>query len=424
LARFPLYYGWVVVAVAFVTIGIGVNARTAFSLLFPPILREFGWERGVTAAAFSVGFIASIFISPFVGALMDRFGPRLVIPAGALLVSAGLALATLATAPLHLYLTLGVLVVGSSVLLSYIGHSFFLPFWFVRRRGLAIGLAFSGVGVGSITIFPWLQSIIDGSGWREACWAMAVLLVVVLVPLNFLLQRRRPEDLGLLPDGGPIAGGAEAGPAALDHIVDPAWAAREWTVWLAMRTAPFWWLFAGYAFGLYAWYSVQVHQTKVLIDAGFPAEKAAYALGFVGLSGILGQIGIGHFSDRVGREWAWTISALGFALCYLLPWLMYLMVGSQGLLGYGIATVYGAMPAELFQGKGYGAIFGMFGVAAGIGAGSGPWLTGLIHDLTGGYRLAFSIAIAMSLASIICVWMAAPRKVRLVAGQAERRGRR
>ena len=128
LARLPVYYGWIVVAVAFVTMAIGVNTRTSFSLLFPAILAEFGWERGVTAGAFSIGFVASMLISPFVGALMDRFGPRFVIPAGVVLVSSGLALATLATRPLHLYLTLGVLVVGASVLLSYIGHSFFLPF--------------------------------------------------------------------------------------------------------------------------------------------------------------------------------------------------------------------------------------------------------------------------------------------------------
>jgi MFS family permease len=318
------------------------------------------------------------------------------------------------------------------VLLSYIGHSFFLPFWFVRRRGLAIGLAFSGVGVGSIFLFPWLQGIIAASGWRQACWAMATLLVVVLVPLNFLLQRRRPEDLGLAPDGDGSRGEEGAGQAMPDNIVDRAWAEREWTLWLAMRTGRFWWLFAGYAAGLYGWYAVQVHQTKYLIDSGFAGDEAAFALGFVGLTGIVGQIGIGHFSDRIGREWAWTISSLGFALCYVLlmllrnhpaPWLVYLMVASQGLLGYGMATVYGAIPAELFQGKGYGAIFGMLGVAAGIGAGIGPWLTGLIHDLMGDYRLAFSLAMTLNLASIVCVWQAAPRKVRLVAGQAARRMR-
>ena len=148
--RLPIYYGWVVVAVVFVTMGVGVNARTAFSLLFPPILAEFGWERGVTAGAFSFGFLVSAALSPSLGRLMDRRGPRVVIELGVLLIGAGLLLATLVTRPWHLYATLGVMVGGGSVCLGYTGQSLFLPNWFVRRRGLAMSLAFSGVGVGSI----------------------------------------------------------------------------------------------------------------------------------------------------------------------------------------------------------------------------------------------------------------------------------
>ena len=102
--RLPFFYGWVIVAVAFVTMGVGVNARTAFSLLFPPILDEFGWERGVTAGAFSFGFLVSAALSPSLGRLMDRRGPRVVMEMGVGLVAAGLMLATLVRAPWHLYL--------------------------------------------------------------------------------------------------------------------------------------------------------------------------------------------------------------------------------------------------------------------------------------------------------------------------------
>ena len=96
--RLPFFYGWIVVTVAFVTMGIGVNARTSFSLLYPPILAEFGWDRGETAAAFSIGFLVSSLYAPFIGWLMDRLGPRLVIPLGVVLVSAGMLLATPLTA--------------------------------------------------------------------------------------------------------------------------------------------------------------------------------------------------------------------------------------------------------------------------------------------------------------------------------------
>jgi MFS family permease len=378
LARLPFFYGWVVVAVAFVTMGIGVNARTAFSLLFPPILEEFHWERGVTAAAFSIGFFSSILISPYTGRLVDRFGPRLVIPAASVIVAAGLALATAVTQPWHLYLTLGVMVVGASVLLSYIGHSLFVPLWFVRRRGLAVGIAFSGVGVGSVLLFPWVQTLINAAGWRQACWTLAILMVAILVPLNFLLQRHKPQDLGLEPDGDARPAADGSGRQPVDTIVDREWTAIDWTVRRAMRTARFWWLVAGFSTGLYSWYAIQVHQTRYLTENGFSSEIAAFALGLVGLTGIAGQIGLGALSDRIGREWAWTLSGLGYVACYVLlllikiepsPLLMYLMVAAQGALGYGLASVYGAIPAEMFQGRHYGSIFGVLAGASIIGGG-------------------------------------------------------
>ncbi len=427
--RLPFFYGWLVVAVAFVTMAIGVNARTAFSLLFPPILDEFGWERGVTAGAFSLGFLVSTFVSPFLGRLMDRFGPRVVIPVAVVAVAFGLVLATQATAPWHLYVTLGALVVGGTVSLGYTGHALFLPLWFVKRRGLATGLAFSGVGVGSILIFPWLQGLIGRAGWREACWAMAVLLVVTLVPLNLLLQRRRPQDLGLLPDGGSAPGGSRQAGGQADNVVDAAWVAVDWTLGRAVRTSRFWWIFAAFLFGLYAWYAVQVHQTKYLTEIGFKPAEAAFALGFVGFTGIVGQVALGHLSDRVGREWVWTLSSAGFVACYVLlllmrerpsPVLLYLMVASQGVLGYGLASVFAAIPAEIFQGRHYGAVFGTLSLASGGGAGLGPWVTGLLHDRTGNYVLAFWLAIAASLVSATTMWLAAPRKVRAVAGRVRR----
>ncbi len=202
LQRLPFFYGWVIVAVAFVTMGVGVNARTAFSLLFPPILDEFGWERGMTAGAFSFGFLVSAILSPCVGRLMDRHGPRVVIEIGVGLMATGLMLAPLLRQPWHLYATLGVLVSGGTNCLGYTGQSLFLPNWFVRQRGLAMSVAFSGVGVGAILVLPWLQELIGRAGWRAACWAMGILVLALLAPLNLLLKQR-PEDLGLGPDGEP-----------------------------------------------------------------------------------------------------------------------------------------------------------------------------------------------------------------------------
>jgi MFS family permease len=424
--RLPFFYGWLIVGVAFVTTGLGVNARTAFSLLFPPILDEFGWDRGVTAGAFSFGFLVSAVLSPSLGRLMDRRGPRFVMEMGVGLVAAGLLLAPLVRAPWHLYATLGVLVGGGSVCLSYTGQSLYLPNWFVRRRGLAMSLAFAGAGIGSIVLLPWVQGVIGRAGWRTACVMLGVLLFAVLAPLNLLLKRR-PEDLGLEPDGDRAPAHGAAGPAS--NVVDAAWVAVDWTLARAMRTARFWWVAIGFFSGLFAWYAVQVHQTKYLIEIGFSPAYAAWALGFVALAGIPGQVVLGHVSDRVGREWVWTIGCLGFALCYAsllvlertpTPALLAVMVGAQGALGYGLTSVVGAIPAEIFQGRHYGTIFGTLMLAAIGGGAAGPWVTGAVHDATGSYALAFWTCIACSVLSALAMWRAAPGQVRAVAGRVRR----
>ncbi|HWB46087.1 MAG TPA: MFS transporter [Hyphomicrobiaceae bacterium] len=405
---------------------IGVNARTAFSLLFPPILGEFQWDRGVTAGAFSFGFVVSAILSPLLGRIMDRAGPRVVMELGVVLIGAGLLLAPLTSEPWHLYATLGVLVGGGSVCLGYSGQSLFLPNWFVRRRGLATGIAFAGVGIGSIVLLPAIQIVIEQAGWCTACWTLGLLALIVLAPINLLL-RKRPEDIGLLPDGDAAqAPGAAPKPS---NVVDPAWAAIDWTLPRAMKTARFWWIAFAYFCGLYAWYAVQVHQTKYLTEIGFSPTLAAWALGLVSLVGIPGQIALGYISDRIGREWVWTAGMTGFALCYLLllllevfpnPAVLYLMVLAQGLLGYGVTPVFAAIVAEIFQGKHYGTIFGTLMLSAITGGAVGPWATGVLFDVTGTYTLAFWIGVAASVASLLGVWMAAPGKVRAVAGRMHR----
>ncbi len=426
--RLPFFYGWIVVAVAFVTMALGVNARTAFSLLYSPILDEFGWERGLTAGAFSFGFLVSAVLSPTLGRLMDRSGPRVVMELGVIATAAGLLLAPLASEPWHIYATLGLLVGAGTVCLGYTGQSLFLPNWFVRRRGLAMSLAFSGVGVGSIVMLPALQTQIEASGWRAACWSLGLVIAVVLVPLNLLL-RRRPQDLDLTPDGDPVPLGPGGG-ATRSNIVDAAWAGIDWTLARAIRTSRFWWVALGYFGGLFAWYAVQVHQTKYLVESGFDAHDAAWALGAVSLAGVPGQIALGQLSDRVGREIVWAIGSMGFVLCYValllleagpsMP-LLWLLVLTQGGLGYGLTSVVGAIPAEIFEGRQYGAIFGTIMVAAISGGAAGPWATGALHDLTGSYAPGFWVAIGFSLLSAFAIWRAAPGKVRAVAGRLNRR---
>jgi MFS family permease len=148
------------------------------------------------------------------------------------------------------------------------------------------------------------------------------------------------------------------------------------------------------------------------------------------------DIAFGHLSDRIGREWVWMIANLGFVICCLAliglrstptAMLLYVMVLAQGTLGYGLTSVMEPIPAEIFEGRHHGSIFGTVMLAAILGGAAGPWITGILYDATGTYSIAFCIAAGCSLISILAIWLAAPRKVRAVAGRAgklaDRRGR-
>jgi MFS family permease len=252
---------------------------------------------------------------------------------------------------------------------------------------------------------------------------MGLMILIVLAPINLLLHKR-PEDIGLQPDGdaAPAAGSAKP----VSNIVDPVWAATDWTLKRAVATARFWWIALGYFCGLYIWYAVQVHQTKFLLDIGFSPSVAVWALGAVSLLGIPGQIFLGHISDRIGREWVWAISCAGFAICFAAlmalkfqpsVWLVWLMVFTQGALGYGLTSIMGAVVFEIFGGRNQGSIFGVIMLSGLAGGAAGPWVTGLLYDRVGDYTLAFGIAILVSLLSALSIWQASPGKVRAVAGR-------
>ena len=286
-----------------------------------------------------------------------------------------------------------------------------------------MSIAFAGVGFGSIVLLPALQTFVERNGWRAACSLLGLLALVVPVPLNLLL-RRRPEELGLAPDGD--ADTPAAANARRVNVVDPAWAAIDWTLARALRTARFWWIALAYFSGLFSWYAVQVHQTKYLTETGFSAQQAAWALGAVSLAGVPGQIALGWLSDRIGREIVWAIGSAGFVITYVallalpsypgIP-LLYTMVIAQGALGYGLTSVIGAIPAEIFEGRHYGSIFGTLMLSALAGGAVGPWFMGFVHDRTGDYTLAFWVAIGCSALSALAIWRAAPSGVRVVAGR-------
>ncbi len=420
----PFYYGWVVVAVSFVTLGIAFGVWYSFSVFYVAILKDFGWNRASTAGIFSLFTITHYFCALAAGSFIDRFGPRLTIPIGALWLAGVLTLLATVKTILGFYLVYGVLAALGVSLIGFVAHASFLPRWFLRRRGLALGIAMSGIGIGMLILPPTIQHLINIHDWRYAYRALAI-IVLLIIPINLFFQRRDPSQLGLKPDGAPERDSVKVPtpeqPQKSILILDPDWDAIAWTSRKAIATRRFWLLAGGFFFGPFAIQGILLHAVAGMVAGGLTATRAAAVFGILGVFGSLGKITLGFSGDRWNRETAHTIGMTAATLGVialaatplnpdLLPWLFAASFG----FGYGaVAPIFPSIAADIFQGSHFGRIFGLLSLSLGFGGATGAWFSGFIFDLTGSYHTAFAFDIAALWLSCAFFWLAAPRKIRL-----------
>lgn len=429
-SRLPFFYGWVIVALIFVCFGIGYAAYHSFSIFYVAILADYGWSRASTVGALSIFSLVYGFSSPLTGGLVDRFGPRLVMPAAALLLGTGLLLMTRMSSITEFYLLYGVVVAIGLSAMGLVPNFVVLSGWFVRDRGLAWGIAVAGVGVGTFFFAPLLQRIIDTQGWRSAYGVLAVAVFLVIPALYLIFARHRPQELGMLPDGdhqAPGAGISSAGRPDSDRlIVDREWASRDWTLASAARTRRFWQIYGARFLEASCLNVVMIHQAAYLVDQGWDKMLVASVVGLVGIVGSVGKILWGTVSDRLGREVAFLLPfACGTAGVLVLlqagpgapSWLPFLYALLFGLFYGGYSVLYLCLTGDIFQSKRSGSIVGGTYVATGMGLAAGPFFAGYLFDLTGSYTFAFASAIPAIWLAFLIYWLAAPRKVRLVAGK-------
>lgn len=411
-----IFYGWIIVAVSFITMSLAGTARYSFSVFYVPILEEFGWSRGATAAAFAIHMLIYAAAAPLVGLLLDRFGPRRTMPLAALIIALVLAGSSRMTLLWQFYLALGLLGFGLCFL-WFVPYTTIVANWFLRQRGAAMGLISAGVGGTYLLVFL-IGILVASLGWRYTYLIMGAALAVVIVPLTAFFLRLRPQEMGLEPDGYPTQA-AERIPQTSTppsgSILD-----REWTLREAVRTLRFWLLFIMSLFSAFQFNLVTVHLVAHVVDLGYSEILGASLVSLVGLSSLLGNLG-GFLSDRIGREAGITLGTLASILAMallLLPAgssavaLLYLAAIAFGL-GIGIISpTQSALVADLFQGKNFGSINGATMLGFGLGGALGPWLGGYLFDRAGSYAFPFTLALLLTLASCVLAWLAAPRRVR------------
>jgi Major Facilitator Superfamily len=199
-----LYYPWVVIGIGFLTVAVAFGLRNAFAVFLISVTEEFHWSRGLAAGALHGRFDRLDRGTPVIGILLDRYGPRPVLAGGALIMALGFVVSGLARSVAAFYLGMGVLVGIGFAALPMTSQATFLSNGFIEKRGMAIGLAASGIGLGIWLVVPATQWMITALGWRQAYFILAALLVLVVAPLNYFLQRQSPTEMNLKPDFGKV----------------------------------------------------------------------------------------------------------------------------------------------------------------------------------------------------------------------------
>src|ERR1043166_8299550 len=288
------YYPWVVIAIAFLTVGVAFGVRNAFAVFLIAVIGEFHWSRGLASGALMLGSVMWTATAPVVGILLDRYGPRVVLTGGSIVMAAGFVVSGLAHSIVEFYIGMGVLMGIGFAALPMTSQATFLSNWFVRKRGMAMGVVASGIGFGILTVVPTTQWLIQTWGWRTAFFVLAGVLVVIVAPLNFFFQRQRPEEMNLKPD-------FDRSPISFASAHRPARHGHGPTLKEALRTFRFWYFAIGVLAGAIPLHMVLIHQVAAVSDAGFSKELAAFGLGLIGLFTAPAMILMGLLADRIGR---------------------------------------------------------------------------------------------------------------------------
>ena len=366
-----LFYGWIVVGASALIICVGMGALFSLGVFLKPMADAMGWSRGAISSVALLNWIAMGLGSFVWGALSDRIGTRGVAVAGGLLLGLGLVLSSQVQALWQLYVTFGFMV-GFAVGAFYAPLTSTATKWFTARRGLAVALVSSGIGVGILVVAPLARALTSLWDWRIALLVIGDLAWLIIVPVALVL-REHPGDMGAAAMGGAERAGRD-------------YATRE------VVATPQFWAIALTHFACCAAHSGPIfHMVTHATDQGIGAMAAATALGVSGLSSIAGRIGGGVLADRFGAKPTLVVGlALQAAMIpvYLVARevsLFYALAIVFGVSYGGVMPLYALVTREYFGEKVMGAAYGGVFLVSTLGMGFGSYAGGVLYDQLGSY---------------------------------------
>jgi len=375
-------YGWVVVAAAFTLMFVGFAAAYCFAAFFSAFQAEFGASRGDVALVFSVAAFLWFLLGAPGGMAADRFGPRRVAAVGVASLAIALWLASRAQSVAALYATFSV-GIGLGVGLVYVPSVGAVQPWFAANRALASGIAISGIGAGNIAgplLAAWWIGLY---GWRGAFVAMAVFVLVLGASAAALIRTKEKTSIDEKLPGIPL-------PEAL-------------------RTRPFWLLYASLVFSCVGLFVPMVHLGPYAQDLGYTQAQGVTLVSLIGLGSLLGRFIIGPFADRMGRRPSLAAMYAGLGAMLLLWWassawwLLALFAIAFGMFYGAYVALLPTIVMDLYGARSVSGIIGCLYTGAGVGTLVGPWLAGKAYDALGAYDLPIAAGAALSFLAAGCV---------------------
>lgn len=411
------FYGWNIVAASFMAqLSYAEQHASVLGLFFRPLQSEFGWSRTALAAIQSIARGTEALTAPIVGPLIDRYGPRVLMPIGAVIVSLALLGITQINAIWQFYFFRSVIAAIGFTLLGNMVTDVTVSKWFVRRRGRAIAISRAGAQMSNIIMTPLAVFIIGASGWRTMFIIFAIVTLLVVIIPSSILMRRRPEDLGLYPDGiKPNVNEVgrhpeEKNPAGeLSLQAEPIWNRRE-----ALVTPVFWLLAFAYAVDNMAFQGINISLAPYIQDLGYSdimvavitTSRSIIMIAVVPLVGFIAE----HAYRPLFRATPLMIQGIG-AFLFLLagnPVFLWLAIVFYSLGLVADSATQEVVWANFFGRSTLGLVRSLsYPIVSGCAA-LGPLIMNAVFDFMGSYRPAFMVIIGLSAAASIVVGVVRP----------------
>ena len=379
----PTFFGWRMVAVAFIVDFIAVGFFFySYSVFFKSIAAEFGDSRLGVSIGISVTQGVGALLAPFIGRALDRFPLKRIMAAGAVSMGTGFLLLGLVQTPLQFYLVLGVFIGFGAGAMGQLATSKLVSNWFVLKRGTALGIAATGISVSGVLMPATTAWLIGEFGWRNGFVAYGVITLVIVVPLILRLVVSRPEDFGLLPDG--------AAEAATLPPPRPALRTAEY-----IRNSNFWYLLITIGLLFCIQSATLIHMVPQLTDRGIDLISASVIASSTALFGVMGKLIYGALVDRWDVRWA-----LWLAIAFQVAGQLFMLFGNgysgfligASLFGFGmggIVPMQGAVVGAAFGRENFGRVLGAMRPPMAIIHLLGVPFAGWVYDSTGSYEPAF-----------------------------------